>query len=131
MFLGTFKPKLIDRGRIALPKKIREELKSRKIILTIGFENCVFGFDEGDWEKIVSPELDRPLFSDAEGRELRRKMCAEAQVVKMGAQGRFVLPERMLKFAGIKSQVVLIGAGDHFEIWEKSLWEKHSQKIKS
>ena len=130
MFLGTFKPKLIDKGRLALPKKIREELKSRKVVLTIGFDKCIFGFDERDWEKIVSPELERPLFSDAEGRQLRRKMCAEAMVFKLGAQGRFVLPERMMKYAGIKAQLVLIGAGDHFEIWEKDEWEKYSAENK-
>ena len=99
------------------------------MVLTVGFEKCVFGFDEGDWEKIVSPELERPLFSDSEGRKLRRKMCAEAMVIRLGAQGRFVLPERMQRFAGIKEQVVLIGAGDHFEIWEKSEWDRYSQKL--
>lgn len=130
MFLGTYWPKLIDKGRLALPKKIREEIERQRIILTIGFDECVFGFKEKEWEEIIKPELLRPLFSDKEGRALRRKMCAEAVVVNLGVQGRFIIPERMLEYAGIKEKIVLIGAGDHFEIWDKASWEKYETKIK-
>ncbi len=128
MFLGTYHPKLMGKGRVALPQKIRAELKTKKIVLTIGFENCVFGFDEKDWEEIVKPELSRPLFSDEEGRNLRRKMCREAMVIKLGAQGRFIIPERMKEYAGIKNEVTLIGAGDHFEIWDSLSWQKYQEE---
>lgn len=129
MFLGTYYPNLISKGRIALPKKIREQLVSNKIVLTVGFEKCIFGFDEKDWEEIVKPELLRPLFSDAEGRDLRRKMCMEAMVIKLGAQGRIVIPEAMMEYAGIKDKLTLIGAGDHFEIWEDGRWTEYKKKI--
>lgn len=133
MFLGTYRPKLIGERRIALPKKVRKEIKGKKIVLTIGFEKCIFGFNEKDWEEIVKPELSRPLFSDTEGRDLRRKMCMEAMVVELGAQGRFVIPEAMMKYAGIKNKLTLIGAGDHFEIWEEMKWNlylKQTEKEK-
>lgn len=128
MFLGTYQPKLIGERRMALPQKISAEIKGQKIVLTVGFENCIFGFNEKDWEEIVQPELARPLFSDAEGRSLRRKMCMEAMVVKLGAQGRFVIPEAMMKYAGIKDKLTLVGAGDHFEIWDNQEWEAYRQK---
>lgn len=129
MFLGTYQPKLIGRRRIALPKKIRTEIKTRKIVLTIGFEKCIFGFNEKDWEEIIRPELSRPFFSDAEGRGLRRKMCMEAMVVKLGAQGRFVIPEAMMKYAGIKNELTLVGAGDHFEIWDRKEWRAYRARL--
>lgn len=129
MFLGTYKPNLIGKGRIALPKKVREELRGTRMVLTIGFEKCVFGFDEKNWEEIVSPELSRPLFSDEEGRKLRRKMCMEAMVVTLDSQGRFVIPDEMLKFAGINESLVIVGAGDHFEIWNKEKWEIYKKEL--
>lgn len=118
----------MGKGRVALPKKMRAELKTKKIVLTIGFENCIFGFNEKDWEEIVKPELQRPLFSDEEGRSLRRKMCMEAMIVELGAQGRFIIPERMVEYAGIKNEVTLIGAGDHFEIWNSVNWQNYKEK---
>ncbi len=131
MFLGTYEPNLIGKGRIALPKKIREQLESNKIVLTIGFERCIYGFEEKSWEEIVKPELSRPLFSDSEGRNLRRKMCAEAMVIQLGAQGRYVIPEQMMKYAGIKDKLTLIGAGDHFEVWDSKAWKTYLEKIET
>lgn len=125
MFLGTFEPNLLEKGRIALPKKIREELGAGRMILTIGFEECIFGFGERVWDDVTKPELTRPLFSDKEGRDLRRKMCAQAVHVELDAQGRCVLPSQMLEFAGISQGLVIIGAGDHFEIWSKQKWQEY------
>ena len=125
MYLGTFTPNLMDKGRIALPKKIREELAGRRLVLTIGFEQCIFGFSEKAWESVIMPELSRPLFSDKLGRDLRRKMCAEAVNLELDSQGRCVLPSRMIEFAKIIDSVILIGAGDHFEIWSKISWEEY------
>ncbi len=109
MFLGTYKPNLMEKGRVALPKKIRNELSCERMVLTIGFEECIFGFREKDWGDITQEELSRPLFSDRQGRDLRRKMCATATVIDLDAQGRFILPENMKKYAGINEQVVIIG----------------------
>ena len=36
----------------------------------------------------------------------------------------------MAKYAGVKNKLVLIGAGDHFEIWAKEKWEAYFEKIK-
>lgn len=131
MFLGTYEPNLIGKGRIALPKKIRNEVKGERVVLTIGFDKCIFGFNEDDWEQTVGPELSRPLFSDADGRDLRRKMCMEATVISLDSQGRFVIPEKMLSYALIKEKLVVIGAGDHFEIWDANSWSNYSRVIEA
>jgi MraZ protein len=125
MFLGSYEPNLISKGRLALPKRIRSELMGGRVVLTIGLEKCLYGFAEKDWEKIVAPELTRPLFSDAEGRAVRRQVCMEAMVVELGSQGRLVMPEAMVEYAGIEKQAVVIGAGDHFEIWEQKEWKRY------
>lgn len=129
MFLGTFEPNLLDKGRIAMPKKIRDELGRRKFIFTIGFEKCIFGFDEKTWTEVTKTELTRPLFSDKEGRDLRRKMCAQAVYVDIDVQGRCVIPQHMLDYAQIKSELFIIGAGDHFEVWSKELWIEYKNVL--
>lgn len=125
MFLGTYEPNLMERGRIALPKKIRKELGGKRLVLTIGFEVCIFGFTEKMWEEVTRPELGRPLFSDKEGRDLRRKLFADAVSIELDAQGRCVLPPRMLDYADITGEVLITGEGDHFEIWDKKKWEEY------
>lgn len=129
MFLGTFEPNILENNRIALPKKIRDELGGDNLILTIGFDNCIFGFTEKEWLGITSIELSKPLFSDKSGRDLRRKMCASAVKINLDAQGRFILPDNMSEYANIKNALVVIGAGDHFEIWNKDNWEEYRTEI--
>lgn len=130
MFNGTFDMKITADGRIALPKKIREELGGKKLVLSVGFEKCIFGFSEKDWEKNTQPELERPIFSDKQARDLRRKIFSGAQNAELDGQGRFVIPERMTNYASIgEENVLVLGAGDHFEIWSKQLWETYRQGI--
>lgn len=97
--------------------------------MTIGFEEGVFGFTEKKWEETISSELNKPLFSDKEGRDLRRKMCAEAVNIELDAQGRFVMPARMLNFCNLTNEAVIIGAGDHFEIWDVDKWKEYRKGL--
>lgn len=130
MFLGTYEPNLMPGGRIALPKKIREELNGSRLVLTIsiGDEPCIYGFSDKMWESATKPELDRPLFSDKVGRDLRRKVFSEAINLELDSQGRCIIPERMIKGVDIKTEVVVKGNGDHFEIWSKQKWQEYEVK---
>jgi len=126
MFLGTYKPNFSGKGRIVLPKKIRREINGDRVVLSIGFEECIFGFEEKAWANTIAPDLNRPL-SDTEGRKLRRKMCANATITELDTQSRFVIPEELLSYAKIEDEVVIIGAGDHFEIWSPEKWQEYSK----
>ena len=122
MFLGSWEPSFnsISR-RIALPKKIRVYLATSEIILSYGFETCIFGFDTKAWQKESAKQLASPL-TDRDSRNLRRFFFSSAQLVKLDDQGRFVIPSKLLEWAKI-SKPIVIGAGDHFEIWEEKLWK--------
>jgi len=109
---------------MALPVKLRKEIAGKRMVLAIGFEDCILGFEEKKWEEVTAVDLSRPL-SDAEGRALRRKMCMNAVAITLDSQGRFVIPEMMAKSAGIKDDLTLIGAGDHFEIWDSKSWQAY------
>ena len=49
MFLGTYAPKLDEKGRIILPAKFRDELASG-IVMTRGQEHCVYVFSQREFE---------------------------------------------------------------------------------
>ena len=128
MFLGSWEPSFnsISR-RIALPKKIREYLATSEIILSFGFEKCIFGFDIQSWEKESAERLSEPL-TDRSSRDLRRLFFSTAEFVRFDDQGRFVIPSNLLEYAQIKNPKI-IGAGDHFEIWDEGEWEEHQKRL--
>ncbi|OGG16268.1 division/cell wall cluster transcriptional repressor MraZ [Candidatus Gottesmanbacteria bacterium RIFCSPHIGHO2_02_FULL_39_11] len=129
MFLGTFEINVTDTNRIALPIKIRKELGGERFVLTVGFEECVLGYKEKEWEEGSKDILSRSVFYDKEARDIRRKTFSEAEIIKLDSQGRFVMPERMVKRSEMKESVLVIGAGDHFEIWDKTNWEEYRDKL--
>ena len=54
-----------------------------------------------------------------------------AMRVEIDGQGRIRLPERLVGFAQLKQDVVLLGVHDHIEIWDQGVWnaflQEHSQ----
>ena len=123
MFLGTSTLKFSGKGRVILPKKFRVELKqAREIILSQGLDGCIWGFSKKEWEKQGKEQLEIPI-TETRGRYLRRLLFASAESIELDHQGRFVIPISLMGFAQIKTEILLIGAGDHFEIWNPSEWQ--------
>ncbi|MFZ5366450.1 MAG: division/cell wall cluster transcriptional repressor MraZ [Patescibacteria group bacterium] len=130
MFLGEYKHNLTTGKRLALPKKIREQITGDEVVLAKGFEPCIFGFDRKTWDEAAKQELLVPI-SEGRGREIRRQMFAAAEVVDIDVQGRVVLPDTLVSWAGIKGEMTVIGAGDHFEVWDSDTWKTYLEKIET
>lgn len=125
LFLGEYDHALDERGRITLPRKIRQELgDERDVVLARGFDTCIFGFDRSSWEKEAGKHLETPV-TDERARSLRRYLFSGAQKAELDKLGRILLPAQLKEYASISRNVTIIGAGDHFEIWDKKSWEDY------
>ncbi len=128
LFLGEYDHALDDRGRVTLPRKIRQELEEREVVLSRGFDRCIFGFDRASWEKEAGKQLEAPV-TELKAREVRRYMFSGAQKAEIDKLGRILLPAQLKEYANIVREVVIIGAGDHFEVWDKAKWKRHAAKL--
>ena len=125
LFLGEYDHALDERGRITLPRKIRQELEGeRELILARGFDTCIFGFDKSSWLREAGKHLETPV-TDEKARNLRRYLFSGAQKADIDKLGRILLPAQLKEYASISRQVAIIGAGDHFEIWDTKRWEHY------
>ncbi len=128
MFLGSYTPSFdLNSRRIALPIKLREYLATSEIVLSKGFEKCIFGFNRQGWEKESKKQLDQSL-SDRKARGIRRFFFSGASINHLDNQGRFIIPISLCKWAQIKKPII-VGAGDHLEIWDNDLWIKEEKKL--
>ena len=93
-----------------------------------GFENCIWGFDHKSFEEESKKQLEISV-TEEQGRFLRRFLFGSSESVELDSQGRFVIPSTLLDFARVKKEVIIIGAGDHFEIWNPKLWDNHLKVI--
>lgn len=125
MFLGNYQTKFSGKGRVILPKKFREGLLGGKeIILSRGFERCILGYSKKGFENQAKQLLEGSV-TDERSRLVRRYLFSASEQVDLDSQGRFVIPSTLLAYANIKTEVILIGAGDHFEVWDVKLWNEH------
>lgn len=131
MFLGEYNPNITPGSRLAFPKKMREQIAGASIVLTRGFEKCIYAYDREDWqlevEKFISSSKEDT--AGAKTRDLERYVFASAMEVSIDSQGRFVIPSSLLSYAEIDEETAIIGVGNRVEIWSKGLWEEHFGKI--
>jgi MraZ protein len=128
MFLGEYQPNLTDGSRLALPKKLREQILGDEVVLSRGFEKCIFVYDKQDWINESQKQIDNPI-TDSKTRDLRRYMFAGATDSKLDSQGRIIVPANLLSYAGIEKEVTVIGAGDHVEIWNTANWNEYFENV--
>lgn len=129
MLLGEFKHNLDLKGRMAIPAKFREELKSGAII-TRGLDNCLFIFTNKEWEVLAQKLVALPL-AQANSRAFSRLMLAGAMDVEVDAQGRILVPDYLRQYADLKKQVVVTGLYSRIEVWDADRWEKYKAKTEN
>lgn len=130
LFLGEYDHNLDDRARVTLPRKIRQEITGTELVLARGYEGCIFGFDKESWEREAGKHLDTPV-TDEKGRQVRRFLFAGAQKVDIDKLGRILLPAQLKEHGLIVREVKVIGAGDHFEIWDSARWVEYAAKLET
>ncbi|MCX7996740.1 MAG: hypothetical protein N2691_03190 [Patescibacteria group bacterium] len=127
VFFGEYSVSFTGQGRIVLPKKIRELLKGNTFVITTGFDSCLAGFDRDDWETRAKELLSVSLL-DKENIYKRRQLFSSAAYVDIDEQGRFVVPKNLMKMLTAGSRAVIIGVGDHFEVWDEEKWSEYKSR---
>ena len=130
VFFGEYQINFSGSGRLLLPKKVRELLKGNTFILTKGFGVCLAGYDKDDWEK-RAVELLNPSLLQPTDMENRRSIFSSLIYLEIDEQGRFVIPKNLLEYSQLKEKAVIIGVGDHFEIWDMLKWNAYLKNQKS
>ncbi len=129
MFYGEYTVMVTEGGRIAIPKKIRENLTGNMLILTKGFDVCLAGYDNQDWQKRTQDLMGVSLL-DKEHIDKRRVLFSGAHEIEFDEQGRCVVPKALIEFMGSGSKKVkIVGVGDHFEIWNEEKWNSYLNNV--
>ena len=128
MYFGSYKHTLDDKGRLLIPKKIKEELKnSASLYIMKGFEGCLAIYNQSEFEKLVK-ECESLSFNKTNNRSYLRVMLASVSELQIDKVGRIQLPSQVLSKFQIGKEVVILGVIDHFEIWDADKFDKYQQE---
>lgn len=130
MLIGQYTSKLTEKNRLSVPKKIREELGD-EVIVAKWYEGCLVLVSKSNWQKLTRRLTGETRIFVSPVREIDRFILGSAFEVSLDSQGRFVIPEILVKYALIDEEVVFLGLGDRAEIWAIERFrelEKESEK---
>jgi MraZ protein len=134
MFRGIFHNSVDDKGRMSIPARFREQIKAdheTPLILTLGFDQCLFLYPMDAWKKIEE-KLSSLDTLNAEVRQFQRTIMKASDEVDMDQQGRIMISPVLRKEAGLSKSVVIVGMLHRIEIWDKEKYENyHAQTTQS
>jgi MraZ protein len=116
--LDYFERKLDDKNRLTIPAEIRAEL-GREVVVTPGFKNYLHLYSKKVWEEKMEPALHGDILDEhlADLNVKFRKGKTEASLD--AKQGRIILEQHLLKYAGIRKQIVAVRAGSYWRLTPK------------
>ncbi len=129
-FLGTHQNRLDAKGRVSIPAAFRAHLRGEadggpaSAILRPSHKHpCIEAWPEAAFQRLAAP-LDRlDMFSEDQD-DLLMTLYADATRVEADKEGRIVLPESLVQHAGLAENVVFMGLGRTFQIWEPAAAER-------
>ncbi len=125
VFCGEYNVNLDDKGRIALPSKIRprnEDGSPEKLMLAAGMDGCLALHTPESWKETTS-NLANAGYTSKGLRILRRHTFSRAAEVTPDKQGRFLIPANLISFAGLSDKVLVIGVDTLIEVWNPATYE--------
>ena len=123
MLLGTYSPRLDDKGRLVLPAKYREELADG-IVLTKGQDRCLVLWPSAEFASYAG-RLNEASRSNAAARAYLRILFSSANDQSPDKQGRILIPTDLRSYAALAGDVVIAGNGSTCEIWEPDAWQRY------
>lgn len=119
--MGTYYHNIDAKGRLNFPTKLRVAL-GESFYVTKGLdERCLVVYSQEGWDRLSAKVAALP---EAKAGAIRRWLFSGAGLLTPDRQGRVQIPQDLRAFAKLEKDVVVIGADNKAEIWDKALWEQ-------
>ena len=127
MFLSTYENKLDKKGRVSVPASYRSYLSNlgyNGVICYPSFNNQSIEAWPQDRIEKISNSIDSLNPFEEKRDFFATSILSESINLQFDSEGRILLTTKLLKHAKIKSNMVFVGQGKTFQIWEPEIFEK-------
>ncbi|MDR2851981.1 MAG: division/cell wall cluster transcriptional repressor MraZ [Burkholderiaceae bacterium] len=119
MFQGASSLSLDAKGRLSVPARHRAVLAgtaASQVTITRHPHGCLLMYPRPQWEQFRERIAAMPI----DKHWLKRLFLGNAMDVDMDATGRVLISPELRAAAGIARDVLLLGMGSYFELWDKA-----------
>jgi MraZ protein len=121
-FTGEFRHTIDAKGRLIVPSRMRDEL-GEDVMLSRWLDDCIAIWSLDEWSAIEAKLRSQKSGSRA-ARVLVRKIAGSAHPDKVDKQGRINVPAHLREIAGIKRDVLVVGALNRAELWDPATYQQ-------
>ena len=127
MFLSSFENKIDKKGRVSVPSSFRAYLNS------IGYNSFITypSFNHPALEACAQNRIEKLSDSidslgpfDDKKDYFATSVLSQSINLNFDSEGRVTIPEKLLKHAKIKTNIIFVGLGKVFQIWDPNSFEK-------
>ena len=129
MFFGRFEHTIDEKARLTIPSKYRGTLDDG-LVITRGLDRCLYVFPLEEWEEL-SHKIRQLLMTDGDSRAFVRFLFSEATDCTPDRQGRVVIPAHLRTYAGLGSEVIVVGSHNHLEVWDADAYQQETAKTEA
>jgi MraZ protein len=128
VFQGPAGLTLDGKGRIAMPSRHREVLSAmgvNQLTITKHPEGALMIFPRPAWETFRERVAALPM----EAAGWKRIFLGNAMDVEIDASSRVLIAPELRAAAGLTKDVMLLGMGSHFELWDAARYAEHEARV--
>ena len=127
MFMGEYSHTIDTKGRLIIPAKLREQL-GETCIMSKSYDNCLAIYTTEVFTAKAMQMMKQPN-NKVGVRGLKRQLFANATELEFDRQGRILVPATLREFAKLQKEVMVLGIGDHVEIWNREHWLAYQEDM--
>jgi len=123
VFVGEFSHTIDEKNRLVLPAKFRafindaEDKKGFFIVASpVMGEHCLRLYTMTGWQPVAA-KLRFEADKSKEPARYMRYFASRGEFVPLDAQSRLVVPQKLMDYAGLKKDVLMVGNVDWIEVW--------------
>ena len=132
MFLGNYKYSIDAKGRISIPARMRKFVSSESndtFVLTRGSSKCINIYPMDYWKDLVASKLDKLNSFDPKDAKFMRMFLQEAAEDRFDSQSRLLVPKKLIDFAKIEKEILILGMNKYIEVWNPQLYEEYLENF--
>ena len=127
MFLSSFENKIDKKGRVSVPATFRSHLNSMGYNGFISYpsfnHNALEACSQDRIEKL-SGAIDSLNPFEEKRDYFATSVLSESENLQFDTEGRVSISEKLLQHAKITNNVLFVGLGKTFQIWEPKIFDK-------
>lgn len=130
---GEYSYVMDPKNRIFVPARFRELLHKEDkdyFMLSTGLDRCIYLFLPSMWEELIAHNMENFRSENKEEeRAFKRFFFSNAADAQLDEQGRILVPHTHKQFAGLKKNIMILGAGNKAEIWDAQNWSRYKKDV--